>query len=949
MPKYVLDPSGKIIDKDISDGGESKLDASNVSQQILQNYDSFDNLRNKLYARPRLPTGAISLATGRDTSKSNVLGEEKANIKEGNLFPEKTNAEGQTNILVNPSFGHDPNKPIKYYGQYNSVFLENDNQKSIYAEELEMIAGVELNSLGIILSPKGVDLTNILFLFDYIVESIIYLGVYHILNKDFWFSKNIKPSLFKPIHYYFSKIINMNDNVLRENEFSRLVNYFIIGLDKFINTDPKFPSLTSSYEGNLSSFSGSIDVIYTYLKNSLLGFSKVGRNRVFLLIRKFQQESYWHSEILYNAKENESENFLDKFFIEFSQYYFKFIVERINIGYLIFNKDRMYNLSYKDQRSRMFNASRLGNINPERDKSDLEKRNSVNRGGLSNGPNDDHEYRWRENDVIKDTTFKTSIGSLPQLLKSDEYLKYRLSKSSIKQQKNFASDLHGKSSKRLPRDLVRKVEQYLGNEYMPFYFHDLRTNEIISMHAFLDSISDSFSPEYSSSSGYGRIDDVKHYIKTTRNINLTFSLVSMEKSDHDLMWYQINKIVSMVYPQWSQGIPSNNKKFDKDFRFPFTQMPTSSPLIRLRVGDVFKTNYSFNNLKRLHGNKKYKKSTLDSIKEIENTVTLNDKILSYKVSSLDEYYVLSEDSVRDLTYINDSIDLITSNNFEEDPEDVERLKFLMDFKVEKNGVKSSNGVRIYKNKSLEGKEINLEEGNLIFTNLEKNINNFDPTIETIFIKKILISQVVSGKVDPGGFVKDNDKKFVLTGEFTREPSFSQDLRLFELDKNFIFLLIKTSLSIDQDERSEIIAIPKKAVEISDKIERMRNKESLLKKEFYDSIDDSVVLSTVIGDDSSINNPYSASFSSSYGQGLAGFITNLNVEFQDSTWETNNSTEGDNRGSLAPHSVKITLGFSPIHDIAPGLDHEGIMRAPIYDVGSINNTLSYGRDGLTGNK
>ena len=605
MPKYVLDPSGKIIDKDISDEGESKLDASNVSQQILRNYDSFDNLRNQGYARPRLPSGAISLVTGRDTSKSNVLGEEKANIIEGNLFPEKTNAEGQTNILVNPSFGHDPNKPIKYYGQYNSVFLENDNQKSIYAEELEMIAGVELNSLGIILSPKGVDLTNILFLFDYIVESIIYLGVYHILNKDFWFSRNIKPSLFKPIHYYFSKIINMNDNVLRENEFSRLVNYFIIGLDKFINTDPKIPSLTSSYEGNLSSFSGSIGVIYTYLKNSLLSFSKVGRNRVFLLIRKFQQESYWHSEILYKAKENESENFLDKFFIEFSQYYFKFIVERINIGYLIFNKDKVYGVNYRDQKSRMFNTSRLGNINLKKDREDYERRLSSNKIVLG-VIDDDYIYEWEEKDAVKDSTFKTSIGSLPQLLKSDRYLRYRLGRSSPTQQKNFISNKHENNilSKRLPSHIVKQVENYLGNEYMPFYFHDLRTNEIISMHAFLDSISDSFSPEYSSSSGYGRIDDVKHYIKTTRNISLTFSLVSMEKSDHDLMWYQINKIVSMVYPQWSQGIPSNNKKFDKDFRFPFTQMPTSSPLVRLRVGDVFKTNYSFNNLKRLHGNNK---------------------------------------------------------------------------------------------------------------------------------------------------------------------------------------------------------------------------------------------------------------------------------------------------------------------------------------------------------
>ena len=43
--------------------------------------------------------------------------------------------------------------------------------------------------------------------------------------------------------------------------------------------------------------------------------------------------------------------------------------------------------------------------------------------------------------------------------------------------------------------------------------------------------------------GYGRIDDVKHYVKTTRTINTTFAIVSYNQDDHDLMWYQINKLV----------------------------------------------------------------------------------------------------------------------------------------------------------------------------------------------------------------------------------------------------------------------------------------------------------------------------------------------------------------------------------------------------------------------
>ena len=276
---------------------------------------------------------------------------------------------------------------------------------------------------------------------------------------------------------------------------------------------------------------------------------------------------------------------------------------------------------------------------------------------------------------------------------------------------NFTSKYN---SKRIPQKDVVAIEKELGKEYMPFYLHDLRTNEIIAMHAFLDSISDSFSPEYTSSSGYGRIDDVKHYVKTSRSINLTFLLYSMEERDFDLMWHQVNKIVSMVYPQWSNGVPSNNESLGKRFRFPFTQVPTASPLIRLRVGDIIKSNYSKENLKRLHGNKKIFKG----------------------------------------------------------------------------------GVRL-----------------------------------TSFIGDAVKSEITDAEVDG-----------------------------------------KT------------------------------------------------------------NNPYTKAFETSGGQGLAGFITNLGVDFQEYVWNTNMP------GSNAPHGVKITLGFAPIHDIPPGLDYNGMMRSAVYGVGKINKVM-----------
>ena len=66
--------------------------------------------------------------------------------------------------------------------------------------------------------------------------------------------------------------------------------------------------------------------------------------------------------------------------------------------------------------------------------------------------------------------------------------------------------------------------------------------------------------------------------------------------------------------------------------------------------------------------------------------------------------------------------------------------------------------------------------------------------------------------------------------------------------------------------------------------------------------------------------------------MAGFITNLDVNYNESTWQT------EVKGSRAPMFVKITVGFAPVHDIPPGLDHLGEMRAPIYNVGSINRKM-----------
>lgn len=153
----------------------------------------------------------------------------------------------------------------------------------------------------------------------------------------------------------------------------------------------------------------------------------------------------------------------------------------------------------------------------------------------------------------------------------------------------------------LPHSVVRDTEAALDAEYMPFYFHDLRTNEIIAFPAFLAGLNDSYSGNWENSDGYGRVDPVRIYKSTNRKISLTFFIASTNSEDFDQMWFKINKLVTMIYPQWSEGTILNNTDAGVKFTQPFSQIPTASPVIRLRIGDLIRSNYSRFALARLFG------------------------------------------------------------------------------------------------------------------------------------------------------------------------------------------------------------------------------------------------------------------------------------------------------------------------------------------------------------
>ena len=85
--------------------------------------------------------------------------------------------------------------------------------------------------------------------------------------------------------------------------------------------------------------------------------------------------------------------------------------------------------------------------------------------------------------------------------------------------------------------------------------------------------------------------------------------------------------------------------------------------------------------------------------------------------------------------------------------------------------------------------------------------------------------------------------------------------------------------------------------------------------------------------SSENNAIVGAFRQMGGKGLAGVIESLAFD-----WGESKNRWRLDVGKKAPMSCKVTVSFSAIHDISPGIDHMGINRGAIYPVGPYVHSL-----------
>lgn len=450
---------------------------------------------------------------------------------------------------------------------------------------------------------------------------------------------------------------------------------------------------------------------------------------------------------------------------------------------------------------------------------------------------------------------------------------------------------------RIPTAIAQIMEQTLDAEYMPFYFHDVRTNEMIGFNAFLTALGDGFTAAYEKTDAYGRAEPVRIYKSTERKINMSFYIAATSQNDFDDMWIKINKLVTMVYPQYTAGVQLQDSTGQYVFNQPFSQLQGASPLIRIRLGDLFKSNYSQFGLARLFGmgNPSFQingqtapnpdswdQSLLDSLAEtIANdfaapagqTYTVAPGFYPAYKSPGGLSITISLPGGLGGSGAPDNAPVFT-------PQIAPSPSF---FAVTAIGTPDT---------SPSGLGISISFGSSPSTTLLPDTlvctvdYNTDPAVQAAFAAQFAVAD---------GEYNNPDR---LTTQFVGGQ----------------YLIPITALTpTDATKQAQISAV---AVA-----------NGITADTFAASLSDFLSPSPT----GNASNAIAVSFADTGGKGLAGFIESMKFDWYDKvTWETA-------LGRAAPKICKVDITFAPIHDISPGLDSFGYDRAPVYPVGPMNQS------------
>lgn len=466
---------------------------------------------------------------------------------------------------------------------------------------------------------------------------------------------------------------------------------------------------------------------------------------------------------------------------------------------------------------------------------------------------------------------------------------------------------------RISKEEVKTFEDELNSSYMPFYLHDLRTNEIISFHAFIESMTDSFSANYDSQTGFGRVEPVHIYKNSSRDMGISFTVVATNAQDHSEMWWKINKLLTLVYPQYTKGreLTSGNDKFIQ----PYSQLIGASPMVRIRVGDVWKTNYSKFNVMRLFGLGESEFRLSDGTQAAQDQQT-RDRAAAIQIST-----TLFRSMFLDALTFENNNKMSIGNTF--------YLKFDGSGGPSDKLLSRVDGETV-KQKNLQGK--------------------YKCSITAVAIDSYNVNLTME---DGQGSMFDSAHGAEGSYVYHGKQNATSDIRSLAIEGEGVRFITRRSFpSLQAGVRAQ--AVPHHRA--------MRGAapahaggscivEALIDKDLIDKLATNAhpviapssntinTINTITnffkGGTAEDSNPIMQAFESTAGEGIAGFISSIGIDWNGSRWETE-WKDGDQ--ARAPQMCKIDIKFLPVHDISPGLASNGFMTAPIYTVGKYANAF-----------
>jgi len=116
---------------------------------------------------------------------------------------------------------------------------------------------------------------------------------------------------------------------------------------------------------------------------------------------------------------------------------------------------------------------------------------------------------------------------------------------------------------------VNQTDDFQVADFVKFMFHDLNTNERFRFRAYIENVSEDFSPSWQEVKILGRADSPYIYQGFERSLSVSFKAAALSRGDLMLMWDQLERLARTTVPQYQ-----NDNKM-------------KGPLIKFTLGNWF--------------------------------------------------------------------------------------------------------------------------------------------------------------------------------------------------------------------------------------------------------------------------------------------------------------------------------------------------------------------------